>query len=255
MHGKPFPVWGSHNIRVEKVDIYKNMIVKVLLDSDITEMFIDKKIAAKHGFKLQKLNRPVMIRNVDRTNNSGRAIIYQVEVNVYYKSYIKRIKMDICDLRRTNIILDMLWLQAHNPKINWETGKVKITRCPLIYGRKIAVKEDIKKKKKVRRRVRAIEKSDRDKWKMLMEEKFDNEVELDREKVRKMVPPRFHKWLKVFEKAELERILVRKPWDHAINLRENFIPRKRRTYLILREEKEKVREFVKEQLRKGYIRP
>jgi len=59
----------------------------------------------------------------------------------------------------------------------------------------------------------------------------------------------------VFEKAELERIPVRKPWDYAINLRENFAPRKRRIYLMSREEKEEVREFVEEQLRKGYIRP
>jgi len=70
-----------------------------------------------------------------------------------------------------------------------------------------------------------------------------------------MVPQRFHKWLKVFEKAELERMPVRKPWDHAINLKEDFVPRKGRTYLMSREEKEKVREFVEEQLRKGYIRP
>ena len=87
-----------------------------------------------------------------------------------------------------------------------------------------------------------------------MEEKFNNEVELDREKVRKMVPQKFHKWLKVFEKAESERMPVRKPWDHAINLIEDFVPRKKGTYLISREEKEKVREFVEEQLRKGYIR-
>jgi len=90
---------------------------------------------------------------------------------------------------------------------------------------------------------------------MLIKEKFDNEVELDREKVRKMVPQRFHKWLKVFKKVKSERILVRKPWDHAINLREDFVPRKERTYLMSREEKEVVREFVEEQLRKGYIRP
>jgi len=90
---------------------------------------------------------------------------------------------------------------------------------------------------------------------MSIEEKFNDKVELDREKVRKMVPQRFHKWLKVFEKEELKRMLVRKPWDHAINLREDFVPRKGRTYLISREEKEKVREFVEEQLRKGYIRP
>ena len=50
-------------------------------------------------------------------------------------------------------------------------------------------------------------------------------------------------------------MLARKPWDHVINLREDFMPRKGRTYLMSREEKEEVREFVEEQLRKGYIRP
>jgi len=67
-----------------------------------------------------------------------------------------------------------------------------MTRCLPICGRKIAVK-DIEKKKKVERRVRAIEKLDRDELKILIEEKFDNEVELNREKVGKMVLPRFHK--------------------------------------------------------------
>ena len=49
--------------------------------------------------------------------------------------------------------------------------------------------------------------------------------------------------------------LCNKPWDYAINLREDFVPKKGRTYLISREVKVKVREFVEEQLRKGYIRP
>jgi len=46
---------------------------------------------------------------------------------------------------------------------------------------------------------------------------------------------------------------TRKPWDHAINLKEDFIPRKGRTYLMSRQEKEKVQEFVEKQLRKGYM--
>ena len=70
-----------------------------------------------------------------------------------------------------------------------------------------------------------------------------------------MVLQKFHKWLKVFEKAESERMPVRKPWDYVINLREDFMPKKERTYLMSREEKEEVREFVEEQLRKGYIQP
>jgi len=55
------------------------------------------------------------------------------------------------------------------------------------------VKEDIEKRKKIGKRVRVIEKADRNKWKMLIEKKFNNKVELDREKVRKMVLQRFHK--------------------------------------------------------------
>ena len=40
-----------------------------------------------------------------------------------------------------------------------------------------------------------------------------------------------------------------------IDVKEGFVPRKGKVYLLSREEREEVREFVKEQLRKGYIRP
>jgi len=81
-------------------------------------MFMDWKIAAKHEFRLQKLERPIVVRNVNGMNNSTKAITYQIETNVYYKSHVERMKMDICDLERTDIILEMLWLQVYNPEIN-----------------------------------------------------------------------------------------------------------------------------------------
>jgi len=81
-------------------------------------MFMDRKTAAKHGFRLQKLERPVRVKNVGGTYNSGEAITHEVEVNVYYKSHVERIRMDICNLGRTEVILGMLWLAAHNPEIN-----------------------------------------------------------------------------------------------------------------------------------------
>jgi len=37
---------------------------------------------------------------------------------MYYKNHIERMRMDIYDLGRTDIILDILWLQTHNPEIN-----------------------------------------------------------------------------------------------------------------------------------------
>ena len=74
-------------------------------------------------------------------------------------------------------------------------------------------------------------------------------------KMEEMVPKQFYKYLKVFEIKESERMLTRKAWDHAIDLREGFVPKKGKIYLLSRIEREEVQEFVKNQLRKGYIRP
>ncbi len=59
----------------------------------------------------------------------------------------------------------------------------------------------------------------------------------------------------MFRKKQSERIPTRKVWDHAIDVKEGFVPRKGKVYPLLREEREEVREFIKKQLRKEYIWP
>ena len=54
---------------------------------------------------------------------------------------------------------------------------------------------------------------------------------------------------------ESERIPMRKVWNHAIDLKETFKPKKGRIYLLSKDEREEVQKFVNDQLRKGYIRP
>ena len=46
---------------------------------------------------------------------------------------------------------------------------------------------------------------------------------------------------------------TRKVWDHAIDVKEGFVLRKGKMYPLLREEREEVRKFIREQLRKEYI--
>jgi len=43
-------------------------------------------------------------------------------------------------------------------------------------------------------------------------------------------------------------------WNHAIEIKEEFVLRKEKMYLLSRKEREEVHEFISEQLRKGYIR-
>jgi len=92
--------------------------VKALLDSGATEMFISKSLAQKGGYRLIKLDRPLQVKNVDDTGNSGGAITHEVEVNMFYKGHVERVQMNICKLGKTDVILGMPWLAAHNPEID-----------------------------------------------------------------------------------------------------------------------------------------
>jgi len=158
-------------------------------------------------------------------------------------------RMDMCDLGKTKVILGMPWLAAHNPEINWETGEVKMTRClPLCSGKS-------QKKEKVKRV--ATEKEEKIVY-WVIDDKEDwgkeEKMEEDHRKIEKMVPKKFLKWRKVFRKVESERMPMRKVWDYAIDLKETFKPRKRRIYPLSKNEREEVQNFVEDQLREGYIR-
>jgi len=231
------------NIGIEKLDTHEGITVKILLDSGATGIFMDRRIAARHGFRLQKLERPIVVRNVNGTNNSREVITQQIEVNVYYKNHVKRMRMDICDLGKTEIILGMPWLAAYNPEINWETREVKITRCPPLCGNIKSKEEERKKKGK---RVATLEEEKIVRWAIDNKEDWgrEKEIEEDHRKIEELVPKKFLKWRKVFGKIESERMPTRKVWDHAIDLKEMFKPQKERIYSLSKNKREEVQKFV-----------
>ena len=90
----------------------------MLLDSGATRMFVDTKFIEKHGFKQEKLEKPVRVTNIDGTENKRKEITEEIEYNVYYKGHIERMRLDECDLERTEVILGIPWLVVYNPEID-----------------------------------------------------------------------------------------------------------------------------------------
>jgi len=80
-------------------------------------------------------------------------------------------------------------------------------------------------------------------WEIWDEE--EEAVKLE-EEARKLVPGRFHKWIYIFGNKASEQMPTRKLRNHVINIKEGFVPRKKKVYLLLREEREKVHEFISE---------
>ena len=239
----------------------EGVVTEALLDSSTMGLVMSEEFARRHKFKRTKLERPVYIRNVDGTLNYAGPIIDTVEVEILFKGHKEQTLIDVIEGQKWSIILGMPWLGHHNPEIDWKTGEIKMMRCSDEYGKKWRIgkqtkpgwkKQEEKKKKKERRRsiieeVKMIER--------IIEEKENEKEDLIELRVTDEIVPRwFHKYLKVFEKKDSERILIRKAWDHAIDLREGFVPKKGKIYPLSRVEREEVQKFVKDQLRKGYIR-
>ena len=116
-------------IRLDRIDIQKEITVEALLDSGVTGLVISSEFAKKQDFKLKKLERPMNVRNVDGSLNKEGPIENTVEVNIYYKGHRERMEIDVIRGQKWTVILGMPWLAHHNSEIDWRTGEVKMTRC------------------------------------------------------------------------------------------------------------------------------
>jgi len=156
-------VWMK--VGLEKLENYEGVAVRALLDSGVTGLFMDTTFAREKGFKMEKLKKPLLVRNVDGTVNAGGAITHQVKCNMFFKGHVERARIDVCNLGKTEVILEMPWLAVHNPEIDWEKGEVKITCCPPICGKR--------KQEEKRKEVKKVERDE------------------DEEILKKLVPKRF----------------------------------------------------------------
>ena len=250
-------------IGLERVDMQEGNMVEALLDSGATGLVMSSEFARKQGFKFKKLERPMQVRNVNGSFNKEGLIENTVEVNIYYKGHMERMEIDVIGGQKWSVILGMPWLVRHNPEINWRTGEIKMTRCLEECGKQwrpvqgksgwekqkeeeakeeAEKRKEEKEKKKKQKKGRTVEE-----WEIWDEEEEAAKLE---EEARRLVSERFYRWIKVFGKKQSERMSTRKLWDHAIDVKEVFMPKKGKVYLLSREEREEVREFVKEQLRK-----
>ena len=79
-------------VGLEKLESHERIAVKALLDSGATGLFMDTTFAKEKGFKIEKLRKPLSVKNVDGTANVGGAITHQVECNMFFKGHVERVK-------------------------------------------------------------------------------------------------------------------------------------------------------------------
>ncbi|RHW30551.1 hypothetical protein D1B31_23670 [Neobacillus notoginsengisoli] len=217
-----------------------------LLDCGANVIFVDKKWAMEQKLPLTPLRHPIPVFNVDGSKNSAGNVTHSVEVIIDYEGHRERVTAEVTDLGRNQIILGYTWLKKHNPEIDWSKGEVKMTRCPRSCH--------LLKEKSVFLRVLEKEEEEAAYHAYAIRANIEAPPKIEKT-IEEMVPSAYHQYYGRFSKGESERMPVRKPWDHAIDLKESFVPRKGRMIPLSVEEQKEVSSFIDEQLRKGYIRP
>jgi len=118
-------------IEIGTMDMSELHSVEALLDCGATRSLIDRDFVRSKGMNTRTLSHNIPVFNVDSSPNEAGQISEVVDVVLRYKTHSERMLLAVSGLGKQSLILGYDWLKDHNPKIDWEKGKVEMTYCPL----------------------------------------------------------------------------------------------------------------------------
>jgi hypothetical protein len=236
-----------------------------LVDSGATGYFIDKKFVEKHGLRTTKLLFPLKIRNVDNTENIAGRIKEKIGLDFVILGRKMKAVFYVTTLGKQVIILGLPWLEEADPDISWRNRTLRWRHAQaeissassehpsheptynlaISYVKGAATKETQLQWVKSRMNKASLFAYNKDKAEM--EEKQKKTLE-------EQVPRELHKYLSVFSDNEASRMPQHTEYDHKIELKHGFIPKRSKVYHIDPVNQEAFDKFIDENLAKGYIR-
>jgi hypothetical protein len=116
-------------VEIKSTETQRKQDIRALVDCGATGLFIDQEYVKSNRLPTKKLSRVIPVFNVDGTPNEAGCITEVVELIVRYEKHSEQALFAVTGLGRQNLSLGITWLKEHNPKIDWRTGKVEMTRC------------------------------------------------------------------------------------------------------------------------------
>ncbi|ESK83672.1 reverse transcriptase-rnase h-integrase [Moniliophthora roreri MCA 2997] len=150
-------------------------------------------------------------------------------------------------LGKEDVIFGLLWLQKYNPDVNWRSGKIIFQPKRYI---KIPWHGNIFDKEAPEEIIQRID----IRAKMLVSQTMAHQVEQKEQTFEDLVPEYLHEYKAQFEDREAERFPISRHYNHAIDLKPEFVPKDCKLYSLIVPEQLELDKFLDENLQKGYIR-
>jgi RNase H-like domain found in reverse transcriptase/Reverse transcriptase (RNA-dependent DNA polymerase) len=252
--------------------------VETLIDSSTGGLFIDQNYAK--NFDINYLDEPVKAYNMDKTKNKQGMI--NAYVNLEFSLGEQKFKewFYVTGLGKQRIILGFPWLHKYNSIIDWKKGEITFKpfridwRCLMekekwIWQEQQPKIEEVVDNKETKNRTTIplkenkmgiyIELLETDVWIHKTNIAMELAIEENSKKTDKtdeqLVPAEYHEYLDIFSEEKVYCFLKLRPWDHKIKMKEGFEPKSFKNYNLTPAEQIELDKFLKENLKKGYIRP
>jgi hypothetical protein len=232
------------------IRVYVNSVAKrtdtlALIDSGATENFMSQDYARYARLPLKQLPRPRKVFNVDGTPNRNGDITCYVDLELRTGRQRKIIRFFITNLGEQKMILGYPWFAAVQPKIDWARGWIDYSHLPIVLRTTDAALQ-------IRRGMSQINHVMAPAGKR--QTVASQLAEAAQTQKTSALPNRYKVHAKVFSEEEAQRFPNAREWDHAIELKKDApatLPGK--IYALTQPEKQALKEFISEHLKKKYI--
>jgi hypothetical protein len=102
-----------------------------LLDCGATNQYVHENYVRKNGWKIDPLPHPIPVYNADGSINQSGTIKATIELNIQIKDHFEQRQFAVTNIGDSDMILGFSWLKFHNPLVEWQTGDLCFSRCPV----------------------------------------------------------------------------------------------------------------------------
>ena len=237
--------------------------IEALIDCGATDSFIDQGLVKEKQIPVKQLYKPIPVYQSDGEQTSAGEVTGYVEVMMRIREHKESIKFFVTKLGKRDIFLGYTWLWKHNPEIDWVKKRVDLTCCPsqACGPRDRVVSTPEQGDLKPHDPDTAVSEEDEDKPKDIHAllratgTKATN-IAAASQKREEPLPEWISDYKEIFKMGGFNELPPRRPWDHAIELKEGTGPwTGTRIIPLFSREQEPMKDFLEENLKTGRIRP
>jgi len=235
--------------------------MKALLDSGAQSNYISSRAVWLAGLRPTRKKDPYPLRvaNGEPMPEESEITHEVTAVPLQIQRHHEELTLDAFGMATHDVILGLPWLRKHNPDIDWKNRRLSLERCgcgtttskPTQRTLQLVDEKEINNISSHKtRQDRAVDSTD-------AECPTGHEVRVkETESAPPDIPDEYKGYIELFRDDKTATALPKhKPWDHEIVLQEGKEPTFGPLYGLSEKELGVLREYIDENLKKGFIRP